>query len=622
MSVPASAIRRIEDYALIGSTRSAALVHKNGTIEWLCLPCFDSEAIFASLLGTEEHGGWHLGSSDPAARSSRRYLTDTVVLETTIETAAGKAVVIDFMPPPAKGGTSEVVRIVRGVEGEVALETELRLRFNYGWETPWVERREGAIFATSGPNAVRLSSSVDLTNIDFATAAHFTVRAGQTVAMMLEHFPSFEKPPLQRDPFALLRHAKAYWRKWIAGCTYEGPNSAQVRRSLLTLKALTYAPTGGIVAAPTTSLPEMPGGVRNWDYRYCWLRDAVLTIYALSGSGFHEEASDWRWWLMRAAAGAPDELQIMYGIRGERRLTEIELDHLPGFENSRPVRIGNAAHDQLQLDVYGAVLGAFDAGRRAGLPDMDVVWPLQRSIADQLVTLWRKPNSGLWEVRGRPRHFVYSKIMCWLAFDRMIASAEDFGLEGPVAEWRAVRDEIHADICANGYDAKTNSFVQYYGASVVDAALLQIPALGFLPPNDPRVLGTIERIERELLRDGVVYRYRTDGGDADGLPGEEGAFLACSFWLCDALVLTGRQDEATALFNKLLDYSNDLGLLAEEYDPQSGRLLGNFPQAFSHFALITTAHTLLGKSGAMATHLASRQSETGKDVTSPPRTAS
>jgi GH15 family glucan-1,4-alpha-glucosidase len=469
---------------------------------------------------------------------------------------------------------------------------------------PWVERKEGAIIAIAGPDGVRISSSVDLTNADYATGADFTLSAGQSVTAMLEWFPSHLSPPVPRDPYALMRRTQSEGYRWAERCTYEGPYADAVRRSLLTLKALTYRPTGGIVAAPTTSLPEMPGGVRNWDYRYCWLRDAVWTIYALTASGFHEEAGAWRWWLMRATAGAPEELQVMYGLHGERRLTEMELDHLPGYENSRPVRIGNGAHDQLQLDVYGSVLGAFDAGRRAGLPDMDAVWPLQCAIAKNLLTLWKQPDSGLWEVRGPPRHFVYSKIMCWLAFERMVASARDFKLDGPIDEWRRARDEIHAEVCEKGFDPVSNSFVQSYGADRVDAALLQIPMLGFLPADDPRVQGTIARVERELLRDGVVYRYRTDGIEADGLPGTEGAFLACSFWLCDAYTLSGRLDDARRMFERLLSYGNDLGLFAEEYDPVTCRQLGNFPQAFSHFALVNSAHTLSGAVGGAAENLA------------------
>jgi GH15 family glucan-1,4-alpha-glucosidase len=597
-----AAIRPIEDYALIGSTQSAALVHRSGAIEWLCLPRFDSEAIFASMLGTPEHGGWALFAPH-ATGTSRRYLPGTMILQTTIETSGGRVTVLDFMPPPASDRHHELVRIVQGVDGRVDLRTELRLRFGYGQRIPWLQRRRGVITAVAGPDAVRVSSSIDFENEDFATTANFTVEAGQSVAFMLEWYPSHIHPPIPRDPFALLRHSEEYWEGWIAQYSADGPYADLVKRSLLTLKAMTYAPTGGIVAAPTTSLPEMPGGVRNWDYRYCWLRDAVLTIYALTGSGFHEEAGAWRWWLMRAVAGAPDELQIMYGLAGERRLTETELDHLPGFENSRPVRVGNAASEQLQLDVYGSVLAAFDGARRAGLPDMDEVWPLQCAIARRLLTLWREPDSGLWEVRGPPRHFVHSKVMCWLAFDRMIASAEDFGLSGDIDAWRAARDEIHAQVCDRGYDAATNSFVQYYGASGVDAALLQMPMLGFLPPEDTRIRGTIERIERELKRDGVVYRY--DVGDGtDGLPGGEGAFLACSFWLVDALSLIGRHDEAVALFEHVAELANDVGLLAEEYDPVNRRQLGNFPQAFSHFALVTAAHTLAGRSGGATGRLA------------------
>lgn len=602
-------VRPIEDYALIGSTESAALVHRDGTVAWLCLPRFDSEAVFASLLGTREHGFWQVCACDTEAKVSRRYLPETMVLETTLETATGKVAILDFMPLPVEGGTHELVRIMRGLEGEVEMATELKLRFGYGATRPWVERKHGAIVAVAGPDGVRISSSIDLENVDFTTEGRFTVKAGEQVSAMLEWFPSHVAPPIPRDPFALLRHTEAGWKAWMESCTYEGQYADAVRRSLLTLKALTYAPTGGIVAAPTTSLPELPGGVRNWDYRYCWLRDAVHTIYALAASGFRQEASAWRWWLMRATAGAPDELQIMYGLQGERRLTETALEHLPGYEGSRPVRIGNAAHEQLQLDVYGAVLGAFDAARRAGLSEMDAVWPLQCAIAENLLGLWKQADASIWEVRGPPRHFVYSKIMCWLAFDRMVASAEDFGLEGPVDRWRAARDEIHAEVCEKGFDAATNSFVQYYGATRVDAALLRIPMLGFLPADDPRVQGTIARIEAELLDDGMVYRYRTDSSEADGLPGHEGAFLACSFWLVDAWSLSGRVEEARALFERLLSYGNDLGLFAEEYDPRTCRQLGNFPQAFSHFALVNSAHTLTRRQGGAVDHLAEPPAE-------------
>jgi len=460
-----ASIRPIEDYALIGSTCSAALVHRDGTIAWLCLPRFDSDAIFSSLLGTEENGQWALGAKGDGVHTSRRYWPDTTILETMIETDTGKARVLDFMPRPATGsGIAEVVRIVEGIEGRVALSTEIKLRFNYGLTVPWVQRKEGAIVAVAGPDAVRLSSSIDLSSFDFATGADFHVEADQRVAFTLEWHPSHVEPPLPRDPFALLRRTRTEWTEWMESCTVEGPYKDIARRSLTTLKAMTYHPSGGIVAAPTTSLPEMPGGVRNWDYRFCWLRDAVLTVYALAGSGFKQEASDWRWWLMRAVAGSADRLQIMYGLTGEQRLVELELDHLAGYEGSRPVRIGNAAHSQIQLDVYGSVLGAFDGARRGGLPDMDVVWPLECAIADNLLTAWKEKDSGLWEVRGAPQHFVHSKVMCWFAFDRMVASAEDFGLKGPIDEWRAARDEIHAQVCEQGFDAASNSFVQYYGA--------------------------------------------------------------------------------------------------------------------------------------------------------------
>ncbi|MBE7618084.1 glycoside hydrolase family 15 protein [Gluconacetobacter entanii] len=594
MSPASTVAHRIEDYAMIGSTHSAALIHRDGTIQWLCMPRFDSEAIFASLLGTPDNGEWAVRATDPAARIARRYVPDTMVLETTIDTPTGRAVVLDFMPTPVDGDLHELVRIIRGVEGHVDFAAELRLRFNYGEWIPWVERREGAIFAFAGPDAIRLSSSVDLSNANFSTTSDFTIVAGQSVATTLEWFPSHKIPPLPRDPYALLRHTEAQGRLWAAQCTYDGPYAAVVRRSLMTLKALTYHPTGGIVAAPTTSLPEDPGGSRNWDYRYCWLRDAVWTLHALTVSGYMEEASAWRWWLMRATAGAPDGLQVMYGLHGERRLTETTLDHLAGYENSRPVRIGNAAHEQLQLDVYGSLLGAFDAARRDGLADMDAVWPLQCAIAERLLVLWRQPDCSLWEVRGPKQHFVYSKMMCWFAFDRMIASAVDFGLDGPVETWRAAREEIHAEVCEKGFDAASNSFMQYYGADRVDASLLQIPLLGFLPADDPRVQGTIARIEKELLHDNVVYRYLPEGVAADGLEGREGAFLACSFWLCDAYIMSHRVEEARVLFERLLSYGNDLGLFAEEYDPVARRQLGNFPQAFSHFALVHTAHMLAG----------------------------
>lgn len=590
--------RPIEDYALIGSTHSAALVHRGGDIEWLCLPRFDSAAMFASLLGDENNGRWSMRARDRKARITRRYLPGTLVLETTFRTAQGVATVTDFMPRPASDGMHEVVRIVRGVRGTAAMHTELRIRFNYGEWCPWVERREGAVYAVAGPDGVRVTSGVELINENFASTADFTVTAGQAIAFCLEWFPSHQTPPVTRDAHALLARTAGEWCEWTDRCGYDGEYREAVTRSLLTLKALTYEPSGGIVAAPTTSLPEHPGGERNWDYRFCWLRDAALTLYALIGSGYIEEASDWRWWLMRAVGGSPEELQVMYGLHGERTLTEVELGWLRGYEDSRPVRIGNGAQAQRQLDVYGAVIAAFHASRKAGLKDMDKVWPLECAIAQQLTVLWKKPDCSLWEVRGELRHFVHSKFMCWLAFDRMIASARDFHLDGPVDEWRKVRDEIHADVCAKGYDAASGSFVQYYGADAVDAALLLMPLVGFLPIHDPRVERTVARIERELVFKRLVYRYRTEQG-VDGLEGGEAAFLACSFWLSNVYVAMGRLKEARALLDHLLSLGSDLGLFAEEYDPVARRQLGNFPQAFSHIGLINSVHALSSAAGGV-----------------------
>lgn len=589
--------RRIEDYALIGSTHSAALVHRHGDIEWLCLPRFDSAALFASLLGDEGNGRWALHARGKA-RVTRRYLPGTMVLETTIRTPKGSAVVTDFMPRPATGGAHELVRIVRGIRGTVAMHTDLRLRFNYGEWCPWVERREGAVYAVAGPDAVRISSGVPLTNENFQSHADFSITAGQAISFSLEWFPSHQKPPITRDAHSLLARTTTEWCAWTDRCGYDGPYREQVLRSLLTLKALTYEPSGGIVAAPTTSLPERPGGERNWDYRFCWLRDAALTLYALIGSGYIDEASEWRWWLQRAVGGSPEEVQVMYGLHGERALTEVELGWLQGYESSRPVRIGNGAHAQRQLDIYGSVIAAFHAARKAGLKDMDKVWPLERAIAKQLAVLWKEPDCSLWEVRGELRHFVHSKFMCWLAFDRMIASAREFDLEGPVDEWRKVRDEIHADVCARGFDPISGSFVQYYGADAVDAALLLMPLVGFLPIHDPRVQGTIARIERELIFNGLVYRYRTEKG-VDGLEGGEAAFLACSFWLSNVYVAIGQLAKARALFEHLLSFGSDVGLYAEEYDPVAKRHLGNFPQAFSHIGLINSAHAIASAAGGV-----------------------
>ncbi|HEV8014510.1 MAG TPA: glycoside hydrolase family 15 protein [Stellaceae bacterium] len=587
--------RRIEDYGLIGNTHSAALVSRDGSIDWLCLPRFDSAAIFAALLGDESHGSWRICATGSNVRVTRRYRPGTSILETRLETETGTATVIDFMPPPGDDFVDEVIRLVRGDAGVVEMAMTVMFRFDYGRLVPWLERSVEGITAIAGPDAVRLYTPVDLVNKDWTTQAEFAIHASEYVPFVLTWYPSHREPPAVRDAVALLKKVEQAWQGWSARNTYEGPWHDVVERSLITLKLLTYRPTGGIVAAPTTSLPEAIGGVRNWDYRFCWIRDATLSLYALLTSGYQDEAIAWREWLLRAAAGSPQDLQIMYGLHGEQRLVEFTLDWLPGFAGSRPVRVGNAAYAQLQLDVYGELIGALHAARRFGIGASDAAWALQLVVIDHLERIWREPDEGIWEVRGQRRHFVHSKLMAWLAFDRMIASAVMFELEGPVEHWRQVRDAIHADILSNGFDAQRNTFVQYYGATTVDAALLFIPIVGFLPPDDPRVLGTVAAIERELMQDGLLCRYR-DVGEVDGLPSGEGAFLACSFWLCDVYQLCGRTADAGALFERLLGLANDLGLLAEEYDPRAGRQLGNFPQAFSHVSLINTAHGLSAES--------------------------
>jgi GH15 family glucan-1,4-alpha-glucosidase len=596
--VTSSSERRIEDYGVIGNTHSAALVSREGAIEWLCLPRFDSPAVFASLLGDESHGRWSLSAHDPQARVTRRYREGTAILETHYQTDGGSATVIDFMPRPGDEFADEVIRLVRCESGRIDMCMSATFRFDYGRRVPWLRRTSDGVVAVAGPDAVRLSTPVELVNQDFATRADFTLQAGEYTPFVLTWFPSHREPPDVRDALVLAGEVEQGWRRWIGRSTYRGPWREAVERSLITLKLLTYRPTGGIVAAPTTSLPEDPGGTRNWDYRYCWIRDATLSLYALLMSGYHDEAGAWRRWLMRAAAGSPQDLQIMYGLHGEQHLMEYALDWLPGFLESRPVRVGNAAHAQRQLDVYGELTGALHAARRYGIDGADESWALQLVVIDHLERIWREPDEGIWEVRGPPRHFVHSKVMAWLAFDRMIASARMFGLEGPVDRWRETRDEIHAEVCRRGFDPEKNSFVQYYGAKGVDAALLFIPLIGFLPPEDERVRGTVAAIERELMHRGLLRRYLTDEVGVDGLPGDEGAFLACSFWLCDVYRLCGREDEARALFERLLALRNDLGLLSEEYDARAGRQLGNFPQAFSHVALINAAHGLSGAQGA------------------------
>ena len=588
---PRSAVSTpLEDYALIGDCETAALVSRCGSIDWLCWPRFDSAACFAALLGTPEHGRWLLGPVDRTARVSRAYRTGTLILETHIETDDGAVTVIDFMPP--RGNNSDIVRLVRGDKGRVTMQTELVLRFDYGRTVPWVTRLpDGTFRAIAGPDMVVMHTPVALHGENMKTVATFEVAAGERVPLVLTHGSSHRPPPEAIDPEASLVSTEAFWRDWVAQEQSTGEWAEAVTRSLITLKALTYAPTGGIVAAPTASLPEQLGGSRNWDYRFCWLRDATLTLLALMNAGYYEEACGWRDWLLRAAAGAPSQLQIMYGIAGERRLTEFEVPWLPGYEASHPVRIGNAAHAQLQLDIFGEVMDALHQARRGGLETREDDWAFQRALLAHLTTVWAEPDEGIWEVRGPRRHFTHSKVMAWVAVDRGVRAVERYGFSGPVAAWRALRQQIHDEVCANGFDSGRNSFVQSYGAKELDASLLLLPTTGFLPADDPRVRGTVEAVERELFVDGFVLRYDTATSD-DGLPPGEGAFLACSFWLADAYLLLGRRADARRLFERLLELRNDVGLLAEEYSTRDRRLVGNFPQAFSHIALVNTAHNL------------------------------
>ena len=582
---------RIEDYALIGDLQAAALVSRAGSIDWLCFPRFDSGACFASLLGDEENGRWVIEPNGPARSVTRRYRGSTLILETEWETSKGAVRVIDFMPP--RGTAPDVVRIVEGVRGRVEMRTELVIRFDYGSIVPWVRRTNGHVrIAIGGPDALLLRTPVSIRGEDLRTIGEFVVESRERVPFALTWFPSHAEWPKAIDPEHALRDTEEYWQGFCSRTTYDGEWADVVQRSLMVLKALTYGPTGGIVAAPTTSLPEHIGGVRNWDYRYCWLRDATLTLLAFINAGYADEAKDWRQWLLRAAAGDPADLQIMYGVGGERRLTELELDWLSGYERSAPVRIGNKASEQLQLDVYGEVLDALFQGRAHGLPVEAPAWALQRKLLQHLETAWREPDEGLWEIRGPRRQFTHSKVMCWVAFDRAVRTVEEHRLQGPVERWRELRDEIHAEVCRRGYDPSLASFTQSYGSKSLDASLLLIPLVGFLPASDERVQGTIDAIQRTLIRDGFVLRYLTDESSVDGLPPGEGVFLPCSFWLVDCLELLGRHDEAHALFERLLGVANDLGLFAEEYDPAERRLLGNFPQAFTHLALVNSAFNL------------------------------
>ena len=580
---------RIEDYALIGDCQTAALVGRDGSIDWLCFPRFDSPACFAALLGGPEHGRFKIAPVGIPRRVERRYRGDTLVLETDFETEDGEVRVIDSMP--VRDVTPDVLRIVEGRRGRVPMRMELVIRFDYGSIVPWVQRIPHGIAAIGGPDMLRLCTPVPTHGEGFTTVAEFTVSEGQRVPFHLTWYPSHQAEPAELKYEKALADTEQWWRTWSAGCSWRGEHHDAVRRSLITLKAMTYAPTGGIVAAPTTSLPEHIGGVRNWDYRFCWLRDATLTLYALMGAGFRQEAKAWREWLVRAVAGDPSKLHIMYGLSGERRLTELTLDWLPGYEGSRPVRIGNAASQQFQLDVYGEVISVMYQARCAGLEPYEAGWALQRAMLDFLESNWTQPDEGIWEVRGPRQHFTHSKVMAWVALDRMIKSVEQFGLEGPVDRWRQLRAAVHEQVCREGYNAEVGAFVQAYGSKSLDASLLMIPLVGFLPATDPRMRGTVEAIERHLTVDGFVLRYATET-TLDGLPPGEGAFLACSFWLADNLALLGRVEEARRLFERLLALRNDVGLLAEEYDPRAKRFTGNFPQAFSHIGLVYTALNL------------------------------
>jgi GH15 family glucan-1,4-alpha-glucosidase len=576
----------IEDYALIGDTRTAALVGRDGSIDWMCVPRFDSAACFAALLGTAEHGRWRIAPKGETTCARRRYRDGTLVLETEFETATGAVRVTDCMPLPE--GKTEVARMVDGLRGRVEMELELVIRFDYGRVVPWVRRMDGGVSATAGPDSLLLRSPVPTHGEDLTTRASFEVAEGDRVPFLLSWYPSAERPPGPLDVPRAVAETERWWVDWSERCTAGGPWHAAVERSLITLKALTYGPTGGIVAAPTTSLPEQLGGVRNWDYRYCWLRDATLTLLALIDVGYLNEAASWRDWLLRSVAGWPSDMQIMYGPAGERRLTELELDWLPGYEGAKPVRVGNAAARQFQLDVYGELMDALLQAREAGLEPDENAWHLQVTLLQHVERAWREPDEGIWEVRGPGRHFVHSKVMAWVAVDRAIRTVERFGLEGPVDRWRALRTEIHDEVCARGFDEERGTFTQSYGSRALDASLLLIPTVGFLDANDSRVVGTVDAIQRELCRDGFVLRYPTEETD-DGLPPGEGAFLPCTFWLVDALVLLGRRDDAIELFERLLGLTNDVGLLAEEYDAGAARLVGNFPQAFSHIGLVNSA---------------------------------
>jgi GH15 family glucan-1,4-alpha-glucosidase len=597
-----AASQRIEDYALISNCATGALVGRNGSIDWLCLPRFDSAACFSALLGKPKHGRWAIAPRDPAARVERRYRDSSLILETRFETNEGAVELVDFIA--LRHGFSDIVRLVRGLRGRVAMQTEFILRFDYGSVVPWVEQvPEGGISAVGGPDRVVLRTPVPLRGEDLTTVGEFTVGAGETVPFVMSYGLSHLPRPQAIDPENALRRVETFWRRWSSTCCPAGPWSDVVKASLVTLKGLTYTATGGVIAALTTSLPEQLGGTRNWDYRYCWLRDATFTLLALMNAGFYDEARAWRDWLLRAVAGSPEQLQIMYGLGGERRLAEWEVDWLPGYEGSRPVRIGNAAVKQTQLDVYGEVFDALYHAHLHGLPTVDRAIAIGSAGLSHLARIWHHPDEGIWEVRGPPQHFTHSKVMAWVAFDRAMKILELMRdkIPGPdgTERVRRIKEDIHADICRHGFDAELGTFVQAYGSKALDASLLLLPLVGFLPPTDPRMVGTVRAIEKRLVSDGFVMRYDT-GEVADGLPPGEGAFLACSFWLADNYILQGRIREARELFERLLSLRNDVGLLAEEYDPHLGRQVGNFPQAFSHVALANTAFNLTRAEGPAA----------------------
>ena len=581
--------QRIEDYALIGDCETAALVGRDGSIDWLCWPAFDSDACFAAILGTHRNGRWLIAPSEGATSISRRYLGNTLILETRFETESGTVALIDFMP--LRGQASDIVRLVRGLEGTVKMRMEFVIRFGFGADIPWVRRIDHSLMAVAGQDMTVLRTPVETRGEDLTTVSDFEVKEGETVPFVLAYGPSHLDPPAPIDPEEALQETEKFWEDWCSHCTRDGDYQELVLRSLITLKALTFAPTGGIVAAPTTSLPEKLGGGRNWDYRFCWLRDATFTLLALMNSGYTEEASAWHDWLLRAAAGAPANMQIMYGIWGQRRLLEWEAGWLDGYEGARPVRVGNAAHAQLQLDVYGELIDAFHQSRMAKLELDEETWALECAVLKHLAEVWDRPDHGIWERRGEPRHYVFSKVMTWVAFDRGIKSAETFGFKAPLVHWRVLRDAIHRDVCNRGFDAEANAFVEAYGSKLLDASVLLLPSVGFLPPDDPRIRGTIAAIEARLMQDGFVLRH-----DPRELPPDqpplEGAFLACTLWLADAHVLAGDLDKAQVLLDRVVGIANDVGLLAEEYDSVARRQTGNFPQALTHIALINTAQNL------------------------------